>query len=215
MRISKLCATCQRLFEGPELLPEIDNVPFEDTQSLPYDEYQTSDEESRSTTSQEQADERDVPPPKLPPRVSRTPAARIVKHHTVPSLILAAASGCHLCNLFLQHLPTGSALREWAHKDHRTLMEERSSLLDGIVVLNRPPAEDSSDVLNLKLSFHIKKDGAPVHVYGPIWLTLHPTSSRQLWNGFHDRSMLTDSMAFPRYRERPGSADQTSYSGRY
>jgi hypothetical protein len=198
MGLSKLCEACQRIFEGPELLPEIDNIPFESTELLPYDEYQTSDDDSLSTTDHEQPDERDVPP-KLPPRVSRASAARIVNHHTLPSVVLAAASGCHLCNLFLRHLQIGTELHEWAHQEHRTLMEERSPLVNGLVMINRPSAEEPSDELSLKLSFYMIKGGAPIHVYTSISLNMYPTSSRQTRNGRYDMIVLTESMVFRRY----------------
>ncbi|EXJ68177.1 uncharacterized protein A1O5_08792 [Cladophialophora psammophila CBS 110553] len=93
------------------------------------------------------------------------------------ALVLAAASGCHLCNLLSQRLPRDTAIHEWANKEHRRLLQEQSSYLNGVIKIDRLPEEDIPGALNLRLSYYINENGAPVHVYGPIGMTLLPTHS--------------------------------------
>ena len=176
MRTSNLCEKCQRLFEGPDQPPEIDNVPFEHIGALSDDENQASDEDLVSVSGDSQPENRDRRP-KLPPRVSRSPTSRILVHHSMPALNLAAAGGCHLCNLLSQRLPRDTAVHEWANKEHWRLWEEQSSHLNGVIRINRLPEEDSPGALDLRLSYYINENGAPVHVYGPIGVTMLPTHS--------------------------------------
>lgn len=176
MNASKLCEKCQRLFEGPDRPPEFGNVPFEQITSLSNDENQTSDEDLNSI-SDEMPPENRGRCPKLPPRINRCASSRILAHHSMTALILAAADGCHLCNLLSNRLPRDTPEYEWAHQEHRRLLEERSSLLNGVVQINRLPGDDSQDNLSLRLSYHIRVDGAPVHVFGPIGVTMLPSHS--------------------------------------
>ncbi|KIW95282.1 uncharacterized protein Z519_03866 [Cladophialophora bantiana CBS 173.52] len=169
MRPSNLCEKCRRLFEGPNQPPEIDRVPFEHIDALSDDENQASDEDLVSISGDSQPEDRDRRP-KLPPRVSRSSTSRILVHHNMAALVLAAASGCHLCNLLSQRLPQDTAILEWANKEHRRLLEEHSPHLNGVITIDRLPEENISDALDLRLSYYINENGAPVHVYGPIGL---------------------------------------------